>query len=190
MRFLTIEAVVDSKYNCTVTGLMGNFDGDSNNDFVLPNGTILQAEDVISERKIYNNFGQMCNDFRLITNPQFLQMLSICQSAFTSFMFWLIIIQNELNTCFITGAVNEETSIFHYVSGLSHRDHSHPDFVPFFVDEYPEEQRNASRAACGGDSASQACIFDYLATGDKQLALSSGNTDTSNREDLVNIGII
>lgn len=95
-----------------------------------------------------------------------------------------------LNTCFIIGAVNEETSIFHYVSGLSHRDHSHPDFVPFFVDEYPEEQRNASRAACGGDSASQACIFDYLATGDKQLALSSGNTDTSNREDLVNIGII
>eukprot|EP00105_Crassostrea_gigas_P042845 XP_019926993.1 PREDICTED: uncharacterized protein LOC105338278 [Crassostrea gigas] len=144
VRFLTIEAVVDSKYNGTVTGLMGNFDGDSNNDFVLPNGTILQAEDVISERKIYNNFGQM----------------------------W---------------AVNEETSIFHYVSGLSHRDHSHPDFVPFFVDEYPEEQRNASRAACGGDSASQACIFDYLATGDKQLALSSGNTDTSNREDLVNI---
>ncbi|XP_052696969.1 uncharacterized protein LOC128175386 isoform X6 [Crassostrea angulata] len=144
VRFLTIEAVVDSKYNGTVTGLMGNFDGDSNNDFVLPNGTILQAKDVISERKIYNNFGQM----------------------------W---------------AVNEETSIFHYVSGLSHRDHSHPDFVPFFVDEYPEEQRNASRAACGGDSASQACIFDYLATGDKQLALSSGNTDTSNREDLVNI---
>lgn len=94
MRFLTIEAVVDSKYNGTVTGLMGNFDGDSNNDFVLPNGTILQAEDVISERKIYNNFGQMCNDFRLITNPQFLQMLSICQSAFTSFMFSLIIIQN------------------------------------------------------------------------------------------------
>lgn len=94
VRFLTIEAVVDSKYNGTVTGLMGNFDGDSNNDFVLPNGTILQAEDVISERKIYNNFGQMCNDFRLITNPQFLQMLSICQSAFTSFMFWLIIIQN------------------------------------------------------------------------------------------------
>lgn len=73
MRFLTIEAVVDSKYNGTVTGLMGNFDGDSNNDFVLPNGTILQAKDVISERKIYNNFGQMCNDFRLFSNPQFLQ---------------------------------------------------------------------------------------------------------------------
>lgn len=63
VRFLTVEAVVDSKYNGTVTGLMGNFDGDSNNDFVLPNGTILQAEDVNSERKIYNNFGQMCNVF-------------------------------------------------------------------------------------------------------------------------------
>ncbi|XP_048727710.2 uncharacterized protein LOC125645867 [Ostrea edulis] len=144
VRFLTIEAVVDSKYNGSVAGLMGNFDGNSTNDFILPNGTFLKPEDVNTERKIYNNFGQ----------------------------FW---------------AVNETTSIFHYGSGLSHRDYSHPEFVPFFVDEYPEDQRNASREACGGDSASQACIFDYLATGDKALALSSGNTDTSNKQDLVNI---
>ncbi|XP_078330906.1 uncharacterized protein LOC111125451 isoform X2 [Crassostrea virginica] len=144
VRFLTIEAVVDSKYNGTVTGLMGNFDGDNTNDFVLPNGTILTPEDVDSERKIYKNFGQL----------------------------W---------------TVNDTTSIFHYASGLSHRDHDHPDFVPFFVDEYPEDQRNASRAACGGDSATQACIFDYLATGDKELALSSGNTDTSNQADTRNI---
>lgn len=60
VRFLTIEAVVDSKYNGTVTGLMGNFDGDSTNDFVLPNGTMLTPEDVDSERKIYKNFGQLC----------------------------------------------------------------------------------------------------------------------------------
>ncbi|XP_048727704.2 mucin-4-like isoform X2 [Ostrea edulis] len=144
VRFLTIEAVVDSKYNGSVIGLMGNFDGNSTNDFILPNGTFLKPEDVNTERKIYNNFGQ----------------------------FWV---------------VNETTSIFHYGSGLSHRDYSHPEFVPFFVDEYPEDQRNASREACGGDSASQACIFDYLATGDKALALSSGNTDTSNKQDLVNI---
>lgn len=94
----------------------------------------------------------------------------------------------KVNLYELTGAVNETTSIFHYGSGLSHRDYSHPEFVPFFVDEYPEDQRNASREACGGDSASQACIFDYLATGDKALALSSGNTDTSNKQDLVNIG--
>ncbi|XP_062615400.1 fibrillin-1-like [Saccostrea cucullata] len=144
VRFLTIEAVVDSKYNGSVTGLMGNFDGDRSNDFILPNGTILQQEEVNTERKIYHRFGQL----------------------------W---------------AVNESTSIFHYGSGLSHTDYSHPDFVPFFVDEYPEDQRSAAREACGGELASQACIFDYLATGDKALALSSGNTDSSNKKDLVNI---
>ena len=89
---------------------------------------------------------------------------------------------------YLIGTVNDRTSIFHYASGLSHRDHNHPDFVPFFVDEYPEDQRNASRAACGGDSATQACIFDYLATGDKELAMSSGNTDSSNQADTRNIG--
>lgn len=60
VRFLTIEAVVDSKYNGSVIGLMGNFDGNSTNDFILPNGTFLKPEDVNTERKIYNNFGQFC----------------------------------------------------------------------------------------------------------------------------------
>lgn len=55
--FFIIEVVVDFKYNGIVIGLMGNFDGDLNNDFVFLNGIILLVEDVIFERKIYNNFG-------------------------------------------------------------------------------------------------------------------------------------
>jgi hypothetical protein len=60
VRFLTIEAVVDSRYNGSVSGLMGNFDGNSTNDFILPNGTFLNPQDVDTEREIYNNFGQFC----------------------------------------------------------------------------------------------------------------------------------
>lgn len=52
--------MVDEKYSGQVVGLMGNFDGNSTNDFILPNGTILYGSKVDSERKIYNNFGQQC----------------------------------------------------------------------------------------------------------------------------------
>jgi hypothetical protein len=60
VRFLALETVVDERYMGEVTGLMGNFDGNSTNDFVLPNGTILYGSDVNTERGIYNNFGQLC----------------------------------------------------------------------------------------------------------------------------------
>lgn len=39
--FFIIEVVVDFKYNGIVIGLMGNFDGDLNNDFVFLNGIVL-----------------------------------------------------------------------------------------------------------------------------------------------------
>jgi hypothetical protein len=41
-------------------GLMGNFDGDPNNDFILPNGTVLQNNMTESDRKIFENFGRHC----------------------------------------------------------------------------------------------------------------------------------
>jgi hypothetical protein len=39
---------------------MGNFDGNKTNEYILPNGTILDSGDTDTERKIYNNFGQKC----------------------------------------------------------------------------------------------------------------------------------
>lgn len=58
--------MVDAQYNGQVVGLMGNFDGNSTNDFILPNGTTLDADGVKSERQIYNNFGQLCKFLFLI----------------------------------------------------------------------------------------------------------------------------
>lgn len=87
------------------------------------------------------------------------------------------------NDNFFPGSVNESTSLFHYDIGYSHRDFSHPDFVPFFIDEFSEEKRNASIDACGGASASQACIFDFLATGDKALAESSGSEQATSESE-------
>ncbi|CAG2253241.1 unnamed protein product [Mytilus edulis] len=56
-RQLTLSASVPEDFKGQVTGLMGNFDGDKSNEFLLPNRNILSSGDVNSERKIHNNFG-------------------------------------------------------------------------------------------------------------------------------------
>ena len=86
--------------------------------------------------------------------------------------------------------MNESTSLFHYDNGYSHQEFSHPDFVPFFIDEFSEEKRNASIDACGGASASQACIFDFLATGDRALAASSGSEQATSDTENAAAGIL
>lgn len=62
VRFLISEVVVDNEYKSHAKGLMGNFDGNAANEFVLPNGTILDDNATGTERDIYNNFGQKCED--------------------------------------------------------------------------------------------------------------------------------
>lgn len=60
VRFLVSEVVVDSTYSGFAKGLMGNFDGNATNEFILPNGTLLDENATKTERDIYFNFGQKC----------------------------------------------------------------------------------------------------------------------------------
>lgn len=55
--FLSCELVVSDEYKGNVIGLMGNFDGDKNNDFIFLDGFIFIGSVVNLERNIYNNFG-------------------------------------------------------------------------------------------------------------------------------------
>ncbi|XP_061188930.1 uncharacterized protein LOC133197100 [Saccostrea echinata] len=82
-----------------------------------------------------------------------------------------------------SGSINSSTSLFHYDTGLSHSNYSHPDFVPFFIDEVEEEKVNEAKQVCGGNNAPKACIFDFLATGDTSLAKSSGADADSSAAD-------
>ena len=59
-RFLICETLINENYKGQTIGLMGNFDGNKTNDFILPNGTSLPENATNSERKIYYNFGQHC----------------------------------------------------------------------------------------------------------------------------------
>ena len=60
LRQLTLSVNIPNVYKNKMDGLMGNFDGDSTNDFRLPNGTILSNEDTNTEKKLFHNFGGHC----------------------------------------------------------------------------------------------------------------------------------
>jgi hypothetical protein len=60
--------------------------------------------------------------------------------------------------------------------------------VPLFIDEFPEEKVNQSREVCGGANATQACIFDFLATEDRSLAQSSGSEAEASAADTASLG--
>ena len=172
VRFLISELVVDSMYKGYTKGLMGNFDGNATNDFMLPNNTILDANTTSTERQIYHNFGQQCKDeWRIFWN--FLVHHVKCNN-------WIILF-------FLTLGLVYDKSLFHYDKGLSHLNFSHLDFEPIFLDEVAKETLENAKTKCG-PLPSQACIFDYLATGDIALAESSGTEDAAAQSDMKIIG--
>ena len=79
--------------------------------------------------------------------------------------------------------ITASSSIFNYSTGKSATDYVHPNFEPIFIDELDPGLVANATAQCGGASASQACIFDLLATGDQELADESGQSDTQGQAD-------
>lgn len=80
-----------------------------------------------------------------------------------------------------------EESLFYYEKGLSYQNFSHPEFQPIFLDEVDKDKLDIAKEQCGSNP-SQACIFDYLATGDIALAQSSGKEEASAQLDMKIIG--
>ena len=83
---------------------------------------------------------------------------------------------------FLSGIVTPNESIFSYYPGKSANDYTYPEFEPLFMDEVDPEVLANATTECGGASASQACIFDFIATGDKLLAEQSGQTDANSNQ--------
>lgn len=91
-----------------------------------------------------------------------------------------------LNKYIILGLVNEH-SLFYYEKGLSYQNYTHPEFQPIFLDEVDRNKLDDAKTKCGSNP-SQACIFDYLATGDIALAESSGLEEASAHTDIKILG--
>lgn len=87
---------------------------------------------------------------------------------------------------FFSGLVNEK-SLFHYDKELTFHNYTHLDFEPIFLDEVDNIQLEDAKTKCG-PNPSQACIFDYLATGDIALAESSGTEEVSAQSDKIIVG--
>ncbi|CAL1534458.1 unnamed protein product, partial [Lymnaea stagnalis] len=128
IRSLEVSVEADKSLQGNVSGLLGNFNGNPSDDFVLPDGTILDHN--LTERQIFENFGKQ----------------------------W---------------EVDATNTIFSYREGEGAADYSHPEFIPLFKDEVDESDLSAAKEKCGENDA---CIFDFLATGDATFAENTRST--------------
>ncbi|GFS13682.1 fibrillin-1 [Elysia marginata] len=55
---LEFAAIVPTTYKGQTTGMMGNYNDDNTDDFILPDGTQLTNDQTDTERKIFENFGR------------------------------------------------------------------------------------------------------------------------------------
>lgn len=75
----------------------------------------------------------------------------------------------------ISGLTSSAESIFKYDNGKSHADYSFPDFVPKFLDEANQTKVAEATALCG--EGNNQCIFDYVFTGNEELASATTATE-------------
>ncbi|XP_059150387.1 mucin-like protein [Physella acuta] len=120
---LTLSVEVHKSLQNKTSGLMGNFNGRADDDFTLPNGTVLRAN--LTEKEIIKNFAS-----------QYL--------------------------------VTDATSVFILPPGKNISSYQHPEFTPFYSESASLSSKMAAASLCG--ATNKACIYDYLATGDKVFA--------------------
>lgn len=75
----------------------------------------------------------------------------------------------------LSGITSESESIFKYDDGKSHADYSVPGFVPVFLDEFNATIVQNATQICGEGNLT--CIFDYVLTGNTDLALSTRDSE-------------
>ncbi|KAK7476342.1 hypothetical protein BaRGS_00032401 [Batillaria attramentaria] len=133
VKSLALTISMPEKYRGQTRGLLGNFNGIKNDEFVLPDGRILS--DNMTDRQLHNNFGAVTND----------------------------------------------NTVLRYGPREGPEDLSHPDFNPLFLDEVPPADKKSAEKVCG--VANNACIYDYITTGDKNFAASTNQTNQQATQD-------
>ncbi|XP_014781778.2 mucin-4 [Octopus bimaculoides] len=72
------------------------------------------------------------------------------------------------------------TSLFKYQKGFSSADFTDTSFVPLFIDKNSEIYKKALQICKADDNA---CIYDYIATGDESIAKATESLDTEAEAD-------
>ena len=83
----------------------------------------------------------------------------------------------------ISGSIDPHNSSLRYPLRKNASDFAHPNFRPIYYDETPEDQKQAAITACGGDEKNLPCIFDFIATGDQDVADATKQTDKTAGEE-------
>ncbi|KAI8778024.1 fibrillin-3, partial [Biomphalaria glabrata] len=122
---LEISVDIPKMYKDKTSGLMGNFNGNPDDDFKLQNGTILSPNS--TERVIYETFGREWD-------------------------------------------VTTSNTIFTYPLGETALDYQFPEFQPLFKEDIDPVKRSEAQSKCGDNDA---CIYDYVLTGNEQFALNT-----------------
>ncbi|KAJ8307332.1 hypothetical protein KUTeg_015416 [Tegillarca granosa] len=151
IRMLTFSTTVPEDFAGQTVGLVGNFDGDDKNDFILPNGTILTENQTRTERQIFYNFGEHCNNGILET-----------------------LTSHESQNYKLTRVINETESVFKYPHGKSPDAYRDRDFIPIFIEDFEQDDVVKAKTVCGNKTSSAACIYDYLLTKDESIGRDSG----------------
>ncbi|XP_025078476.1 mucin-like protein [Pomacea canaliculata] len=128
MKALAIGVSFPTMFRNMTKGLLGNFNGDNTDDFVLPGGQVLR-----------NN----------LTEKQILSMFCLQ---------W---------------AVDNSSTVMRYEARMGPKDYNHPEFQPVFLDELDALVRREAEGLCG--TKNLPCIYDFLATGNKDFALSTAD---------------
>ncbi|CAH1802267.1 unnamed protein product, partial [Owenia fusiformis] len=73
--------------------------------------------------------------------------------------------------------LTQDQSIFWYPNGSSTDDFSDASFEPLFLSDFTQEQRDAANTMCRSEIS---CVFDYLATGEEDVANATLSTNAGN----------
>lgn len=84
------------------------------------------------------------------------------------------------------GMTTSEESVFKYDSGKTHADYSFPEFVPKFLDEANQTLVDEAVDLCG--EGNNQCIFDFVFTGNAELANQTTATETQAAETAADAG--
>ncbi|KAL8604296.1 hypothetical protein ACOMHN_023666 [Nucella lapillus] len=138
-RQLTIEVgvYVNTSGLPPPTGLLGNLNGNADDDFIFPNGTTLPSN--TSEQDLLG-YGK-------------------------------------------TWAVTDDNSLFMYEGGWGTSRYTNDSFQPLFLSEIPNQKLAEAQRECG-EAEDLSCIYDFVATDDKDLA---AGTKSANDRLKVNI---
>ncbi|KAL8611733.1 hypothetical protein ACOMHN_038986 [Nucella lapillus] len=180
-RQLTIEVgvYVNTSGLPPPTGLLGNLNGNADDDFIFPNGTTLPSNTSEQDLLGYGKTWAVTDD-----NSLFMYEGGWGTSRYTNDTFQPLFLSDIPNLgTYGRWVVTDDNSLFMYEGGWGTSRYTNDSFQPLFLSEIPNQKLAEAQRECGG-AEDLSCIYDFVTTDDKDLA---AGTKSANDRLKVNI---